>query len=104
MAKSAITPSELSLLAALKQANGEKTAEEIAVALGKEESTVKQMVSTLNRKFKDLNRPFPVPHYKTKKGGGGRRSSAISVDDALAALANVNVSADESNESEEGDE
>ena len=100
MAKNGITPSEISLLTAMKHANGLKTAEEIAVALGKEESTVKQMVSTLNRKFKELGRDFPVPHYKTKKGGGGRRSSAVSVDDALAVLADLDIDGDESGEDE----
>lgn len=99
MAKSGITPSEFKLLAEMKRANGTKTAEEIAVALDKEESTVKQMVSTLNRKFRELGREFPVPHYKTKQGGGGRRSSAISVDSALDQLAGLG-SDDESGEDE----
>lgn len=88
MAKFDVSPSELKILHACKEGNGQKTKEELAVMLGYKKSTFSQMLSTLNGKFKKAGKKFPVPGPKLVRGGG-RTSQSISIDDAIAALADV---------------
>jgi hypothetical protein len=97
------SPSETRLLAALKRANGTKTAEQIAEENDWKEGTVKQMTSNLRGKFEKSGVPFPVKSYKAKPGGrGGRSSQSVDVTALLAKLAEVNAE-DDAAESEDSE-